>query len=207
MNNTNSICDEFKEQVWLYLEPEADSQTKKFWNKHLAGCIECSNYLKETGKFLNIYNNIPEEDLSEEKFSKIINLTTSKSKFSLTQNLTSILTWIKHGFILLGNYKIAFGSTLVVLIFALILFFKEYKPRIEIRQNQTNEVKAEIPHATNEENIPAAVETKTVKKVGNINIKSKSSYRASLDDHWDIDIQSISIQIDLLKKQTDELEF
>lgn len=207
MNNTKSICDEFKEQVWLYLEPEIDSQIKNFWDKHLAGCIECSNYLKETGKFLHVYNNTPEEDLSEDKFSEIINLITSKSKFSLIQHLTSILTWIKHEFVLLGNYKIAFGSTLIVLIFALILFFKEYKPRIEIRQNQTTDVKAEIPADASKENIPTAVETKTVKKVGGVNVKPKSSYRASLDDHWDIDIQSISIQIDLLKKQTDELEF
>jgi hypothetical protein len=31
--------------------------------------------------------------------------------------------------------------------------------------------------------------------------------KATFDDHWDIDIKSISIQIDLLKKQSDELEF
>lgn len=208
MNNTKSICDEFKEQVWLYLEPEAESQMKNFWDRHLANCSECSNHLKATREFLSTYNEIPEENLEEEKFNSILNLVTSKKKFSLLQNLNLFLQKIKHEFSILGNYKIAFGSTLIVLIFALIMFFKEYRPKIEIKQKQTvEEVKPETPAIIFEEKTPVEeVETRVVKRVGGVNTKPKV-YKASLDDHWDIDIQSISIQIDLLKKQTDELEF
>lgn len=206
MNNTKSICEEFKEQVWLYLETEADTQMKNFWNKHLAGCTDCSDYLKATRKFLNAYNNIPEEDISEIKFDKMINFVTSRSRFSLKQKTTAAFEWLKHEFTFVGNYKIAFGGTLIVLIFALIIFFKEYKPRIEIKQKQTtDEVKAEN-QVNKTKSIPIAIEAKTVKKVGGVSVTPRT-YRASIDDHWDIDIQTISIQIDLLKKQTDELEF
>ncbi len=205
MNNTKSICDEFKEQVWLYLEPEADSQIINFWNKHLAGCPDCSNHLKATKKFLYAYNEIPEEDINEDKFNAMLNIVTSKSKFSLRQMLLTFFARIKHDFTLLGNYKIAFGSTLIVLIFALILFFKEYKPRIEIKQKQITEVKVEEPPSDIESNT-IAVETKPIRKISGVTTKPKY-YKSSIDDHWDIDIQSISIQIDLLKKQTDELEF
>ncbi len=205
MNNTKSICEEFKEQVWLYLEPDADTQMKNFWNKHLAGCLDCSNHLKVTRKFLSAYNNIPEEDISEIKFDKMINLVTSRSRFSLKQKTATAFEWLKHEFTFAGNYKIAFGSTLIVLIFALILFFKEYKPKIEIKQKQDEAIKTEEPASTIAENAVAA-ENKQVRKTSATKLK-QNYYRSSLDDHWDIDIQSISIQIDLLKKQTDELEF
>ncbi|RJP70835.1 MAG: hypothetical protein C4539_05890 [Ignavibacteriales bacterium] len=206
MNNTKSICEEFKEQVWLYLETEADAQMKNFWNKHLAGCADCSNHLKVTRKFLGAYNSIPGEDISEIKFDKMINLVTNRSRFSLKQKTATAFEWLKHEFTFAGNYKIAFGSTLIVLIFALILFFKEYKPKIEIKQKQTTgEVKAEN-QVDKTESTPTAIEAKTVKKVGGVSVAPRT-YRASIDDHWDIDIQTISIQIDLLKKQTDELEF
>ncbi len=206
MNNIKSICEEFKEQVWLYLEPDADAQMKNFWNKHLAGCVDCSDHLKATRKFLGAYSNIPGEDISEIKFDKMINLVTSRSRFSLKQKTATAFAWLKHEFTFVGNYKIAFGSTLIVLIFALILFFKEYKPKIEIKQKQTtDEVKVE-DQVNKTENTPIAIEAKTVKKVGGVSVTPRT-YRASIDDHWDIDIQTISIQIDLLKKQTDELEF
>ncbi len=205
MNNTKSICEEFKEQVWLYLETEADTQMKNFWNKHLAGCADCSDYLKTTRKFLNAYNNIPEEDISEIKFDKMINLVTSRSRFSLKQKTAAAFEWLKHEFTFVGNYKIAFGGTLIVLIFALIIFFKEYKPRIEIKQKQDEVIKIEEPASTIAENAVAA-ENKQVHKTSVTKLK-QNYYRSTLDDHWDIDIQSISIQIDLLKKQTDELEF
>jgi hypothetical protein len=205
MNNTKSICEEFKEQVWLYLEPEADSQMKNFWNKHLAACLNCSDHLKATRKFLGAYNSIPAEDISEINFDKMITHVTSRSKFSFKQKTAYALEWLKHELSIAGNYKIAFGSTLIVLIFALILFFKEYKPKIEIKQKQTEEIKTEEPASTLAENATAS-EIRQISKVSATRQK-QNYYKSSLDDHWDIDIQSISIQIDLLKKQTDELEF
>jgi hypothetical protein len=91
MNNTKTICNEFKEQVWLYLDPDTDIQILEFWKKHLTSCVECSNHLESTKKFLTGYSNLPSEELSEEKFIEIIQNVISKKKYSFIETFAGHL--------------------------------------------------------------------------------------------------------------------
>jgi hypothetical protein len=132
-SNHKNICNEFNTDIWLYLDKDLPDKRILFWDNHLNNCDSCKMLLNESEKLVEVYNDIPLDDLSDNIFNNFISKTTEnelKPK-KLTQkisrkNRNSLVE-------LFGFYRLIFGGAAIsaAIILLLVMFLKN--PDIEIK--------------------------------------------------------------------------
>lgn len=129
----NIICEEFSKEVWKYLDGTLSNEEKAFWKRHLDSCSACRASLNEIEKSLDIYDSLPLEDISDEKFNAII---VKATEFSGSRGFSRFLGFmskyqIKKSF---AFSKTALGTA--ALAASVIVMFIIYMPKTELKTMQ-----------------------------------------------------------------------
>ena len=135
MDETNKkVCKKFETDIWLFIEGSISEKEKTFWQAHLSSCSKCSNELNGIKELLSIYESLPEENLPNNSFNKMIKIAASDENNVLQEALRPSFKKTRSLSEMFGFYKLAFGGTIlaaaIILIF--ITFFRDPKiPEIE----------------------------------------------------------------------------
>lgn len=117
----NIICEEFSREMWRYLEDSFSGDEKSFWNKHLETCSTCRTALSEAEKGLSIYESLPLEDISDDRFEQIIQNAAGKSRL-FSRRIQPLLFHFAYK-------RIAFSSAALAVTIAVIFII--YRPKTE----------------------------------------------------------------------------
>ena len=135
MDETNKkVCKDFETDIWLFIEGTISEKEKTFWQEHLSSCFKCSNELNSVKELLSLYESLPEENLPDNSFNKMIKIASSGENNILEETLHPSFKKTRSLSEMFGFYKLAFGGTIlaaaIILIF--ITFFSDPKiPQIE----------------------------------------------------------------------------
>jgi len=144
MDNTNNkICKEFESEMWLILDGSFEKQLQDKWNNHLKDCTKCTIALKEAKETIEMYNNLPREDIQNSAFKKMINNAVSSQKNHVVRQYISSIQKNRSLVEMFGFYRLAFGSSILAaaLMFIFITFFND--PKIpEMNTQISNELLA-----------------------------------------------------------------
>ncbi|MGE5410267.1 MAG: zf-HC2 domain-containing protein [Clostridiales bacterium] len=130
------ICDEFRSEVWRYIDGSFSEEERSFWESHLASCLSCKMLLDETEKGLSIYETLEPEDLSDEKFDMMLKKATGTKRF--LQNFSQVFNikariWKTNPIKLNPAFnKIALSTAALAMVLAVMLVIYPPKPKIHI---------------------------------------------------------------------------
>ena len=197
MDDTNKkLCEEFENEMWLFIDHSLDKEKEKLWQNHLAICPHCSTLLKTSVETIENYSKIPLDDLLNGSYKNIINtITADKEKpehlvlpIKRNRTLTEIF----------GFYKLTLGGALVAA--ALIILFVTF-----INDPKIPEIKKELPKqilAWNDNQMADRLE-----KVGNQIYSLKTDewdiyfIRKNKKENWSKALSSIQKQIRKMQKE------
>jgi len=130
MDNTNNkICKEFESEMWLILDGSLEKQLQDNWNDHLKICSKCIMTLEEAKETIELYNNLPQENIQNSAFKKMINNAVSSQKNHEVRQYTSSIQKNRSLVEIFGFYRLAFGGSILAaaLMFIFITFFNDPK--------------------------------------------------------------------------------
>jgi len=132
----NKLCEEFQNDLWLYIDNSLKTTQKQYWDSHLKVCANCTGLLKSHIETTTFYNEISNDDLADTTFKRIIQKATefeNQSAFIPSIQRSRSLSEI------FGFYKLAFGGSVLAaaLIFIFITFFNN--PNLPEIENQISE--------------------------------------------------------------------
>ena len=197
MDDTNKkLCEEFENEMWLFIDHSLEEERNKFWQNHLVSCSDCSSLLKISSETIEQYNRVPLDDLSDDSYEKIISTVTAD-----IERIEHIVMPIKGNrslFEIFGFYKLTFGGALVAaaIIFLFITFIND--PKIP-------EIKKVIPKqilAWNDKQT-----TDRLEKVGDQIYSLKTDewdiyfIRKNKKENWNKALSSIQKQIRKMQKE------
>lgn len=132
----NIICEEFSKEMWKFLDGSLSDDEKAFWEKHLDSCSFCRAILNETEKGLSVYESLPLEDISEEKFEVMIQKAVNKSRLAARISSHFKFKIKNESHLSFAFNRIALSTAALA---AVVVMFFIYRPRHEKYQNQTAE--------------------------------------------------------------------
>ena len=135
MDNTNNkICKEFESELWLMLDGSLEMQSQHKWNNHLKDCIKCNAAFKDAKETIEMYNNLPHEDIQNLAFNKMINKAVASYKFGEVSEHRASIQKNRSLVEMFGFYRLAFGGSILAaaMMFIFITFFSDPKiPDVE----------------------------------------------------------------------------
>ncbi|MDP4176072.1 MAG: zf-HC2 domain-containing protein [Bacteroidota bacterium] len=130
------ICEEFRSEVWRYIDGTFSEEERSFWESHLSSCLSCKMLLDETEKGLSLYENLELEDLSDENFDLMLKKATGAKRFlqyfSQVFNIKTRI-WKTNSIKLNPAFnKIALSTAAFAIVLAVMLIIYPLKPKINI---------------------------------------------------------------------------
>ena len=192
-------CEEFNNQMWLYVDKLLNKKEMLFWSNHLENCETCNKLLSDSLEVINSYDGIPLEDLSDRDYQRLINKAMTNT---ITNNTIKTINIPERRSLLeiIGIYRLTFGGAVVVgaLIFLLITFIKDSKiPRIN----------NEIPrHFLSWDNERVSERLSNIEdQIISLKIDDWDIYliKDNRKEKWSNEVRSIQKQIRKMKKQAD----
>jgi hypothetical protein len=121
-------CDDFKNDIWLYLDKDLPDEKMIFWQGHIVNCANCRKLLSDNQGILNSYNKVPLDDLLDVSYQKMIDNATANKSGAPVKRSKSLVD-------VFGFYRLTFGGAVVAaaLIFILITVFKD--PEIQFNKS------------------------------------------------------------------------
>lgn len=197
MNKTKiNPCEEFKTQLWLYLEKSLSKKEMLSWDDHLSNCDICKKLLNESLETINSYDAVPPEDLTNADYERMINKATTiqiVKKPDKTSNRRTLPEVI-------GFYKLTFGGAMILaaIIFLMITF---------INNPKLPEIKNDIPvHLLSWKNERVKERISNLEdQIISLKIDDWDIYlvKNNRKEKWDNAVRSIQKQIRKIKKQTE----
>lgn len=130
------ICEEFKSEVWRYIDGTFSEEEMSFWESHLASCQSCKMLLDETEKGLSIYETLELEDLSDEKLDLMLKKATRTKRFlqhfSQVFNIKTRIWKTNSNKLNPAFNKIALGTAALAIVLAVTIIIYPPKPKINI---------------------------------------------------------------------------
>jgi len=135
-NNIINNCEQFRNEMWLYLDGGLPKNEQDLWKEHLSTCNKCSTELKTAKDTFALYENVPLEDVDTQTYKMMINTATATP---LRSNSNSMSKYTSRGRSLsemFGFYKLAFGGGLLaaaILLIFITFFNNPELPEIETK--------------------------------------------------------------------------
>jgi hypothetical protein len=110
INAKNVICQDFENEMWLYITEELPKERMGFWKAHLLSCDKCTLDLQDELTVTSIVKKETTVDLNDSLFDEMINATVLKKK-----------NWIGNIIRYRFNYaenKSVFGKAALIGVFA-----------------------------------------------------------------------------------------
>ncbi len=142
-NNIKNNCEQFRNELWLYLDEAFPKDKLKTWKGHLTTCSKCSAELKTAKDTIALYENVPLEDIDDQTYKTMINTATATSLSSANNNVEKYTTRSRTFSEMFGFYKLAFGGGLLAAAILLIFITFINKPELpEIKTKISEELLA-----------------------------------------------------------------
>ncbi|MEJ2193936.1 MAG: hypothetical protein P8X73_03640 [Ignavibacteriaceae bacterium] len=74
--NISNNCNQFSNEIWLYIDGELSTDRINQWNEHVSICSKCISKLKTLKDTIILYENLPLEDIDNETYKKMITAAT-----------------------------------------------------------------------------------------------------------------------------------
>ncbi len=135
-NKSGNNCEQFINDMWLYLDEALPKNKQHQWREHLSSCSICFAELKTARDTITLYENVPLEDIDTQTYKMMINTATA-SPFSSSNN--SVARYTLRGRSLsdmFGFYKLAFGGGLLAAAILLIFITFFNNPKIPVITKQ-----------------------------------------------------------------------
>jgi hypothetical protein len=129
-------CKEFESDKWFLLDGSMPEEEKILWQSHLASCDKCRTDLSNLKEINSAYASLPEADIEDYMFKKMISFAASNANDFSQETLHSSFTKNRSLSEIFGFYRLAFGGAVLAaaLILIFITFFNNPKiPEIEKR--------------------------------------------------------------------------
>jgi hypothetical protein len=194
-------CEEFNNQMWLYVDKLLNKKEMLIWSNHLENCETCNKLLSDSLEAINSYDGIPLEDLSDRDYQRLINKAVTNTITNTNNTIKTIKIPERRSLLeIIGIYRLTFGGAVVVgaLIFLLITFIKDPKiPRIN----------NEIPrHFLSWDNERVSERLSNIEdQIISLKIDDWDIYliKDNRKEKWSNEVRSIQKQIRKMKKQAD----
>ena len=142
-NKIGENCEQFRNELWLYLDEILPKDKLETWKEHLTTCSKCSAELKTAKDTISLYENVPLEDIDNESYKMMINTATATSLSSTNNNVKKYTTKSRTFSEMFGFYKLAFGGGLLAAAILLIFITFINKPELpEIKTKISEELLA-----------------------------------------------------------------
>ena len=135
-NNIKNNCEQFRNELWLYLDDALPKDRRDHWKVHLSTCSKCCAELKNTKDTIALYENVPLEDIDNETYKLMINTATAISLSSANNNVAQYSTRSRTFSEMFGFYKLAFGGGLLAAAILLIFITFFNNPKIPVITEQ-----------------------------------------------------------------------
>jgi len=135
-NNIKNNCEQFSNELWLYLDEVLPKDKLKMWKGHLTTCSKCSAELKTAKDTIALYENVPLEDIDNQTYKMMINNATATSLSSANNNVEKYTTRSRSFSEMFGFYKLAFGGGFLAAAILLIFITFFNNPKIPVITKQ-----------------------------------------------------------------------
>ena len=131
-NNIRKNCEQFSNEMWLYLDEALPKDKQDQWGEHLSTCNKCSAELKTAKDTIALYEKIPMEDVDNQTYKMMINTATATPLTSTSNNMSKYTSRGRSLSEMFGFYKLAFGGGLLAaaILIVFITFFNN--PQIPV---------------------------------------------------------------------------
>ena len=186
------LKDEFEKIVWSYLDKDLSADQMKYWEEKIEANPELKTIIKEIREVEDFYNSEAFEDVDENVFNSAINKATEEpAKLSVSKILNRIVFWFSDE--LNTNYKLAFGSILIILSVVFFLNSKNSNPVKEIKNElfswEGEKIGEQISQIDND-----------LYLMQNKQVREQISQRIS-NDPWDNEIYKIKARLTKLENE------
>jgi hypothetical protein len=135
-NNIKNNCEQFSNELWLYLDEALPKDKLEMWKEHLTTCSNCSAELKKAEDTIALYEKVPLEDIDNQTYKMMINTTAATSLSSANNNVGKYTTRSRSFSQMFGFYKLAFGGGLLAAAILLIFITFFNNPKIPVITKQ-----------------------------------------------------------------------
>ena len=135
MKTKRTICEQFNGVIWLYIDDSLSIEKHEYWKKHLSICNNCSTELKLAQDTIQLYENIPLDDMDDKTYNMIMHRATVASVTSTNTKRSQLVERGKSFSEIFGFYKLAFGGGLLAA--ALLLLFITFFNNPELPEIET----------------------------------------------------------------------
>jgi hypothetical protein len=196
MNNyKQNLCEEFKAEVFLFVNDELSKKRKELFEHHLEICDSCTSALEEVRLTTAAYDALPLDDVAESVFINMLNNTLESSPDSVpvrSNFSTKGISLVE----MFGFYRLTFGGAAVAAAIILIIISFLRVPDIEKR----------LPVEMLDWNGDKI--TSRIERIEDQILSLKSDewdiyiVRKNKKENWDATLKSIQGQINEMKKST-----
>jgi len=131
-NNIRNNCEQFSNEMWLYLDGGLPKDKHDLWKEHLSNCNKCSVEFKTAKDTIALYENIPLEDIDDQTYKMMINTATATHLASTSNGMSKYTSRGRSLSEMFGFYKLAFGGGLLAAAILLIFITFFNNPKIPI---------------------------------------------------------------------------
>lgn len=135
----NKTCQDFKNEVWLFLDQDLTTDRMEYWNHHIQQCETCSSLLASISDATTSAKEDLFIELADPAFDKIITRVFTQKKnsvFSLTSKLRN------HRLFTTTRLKYSFAAGLIILAFVFSFNITKKNPLRTFHKD----VHVEMPH-------------------------------------------------------------
>ena len=131
-NNIRNNCEQFRNEMWLYLDGGLSKDKHDLWKEHLSNCNKCGAEFKTAKDTIALYENVPLEDIDNQTYKMMINTATATSVLSAKNTISPFTTGSRSLSEMFGFYKLAFGGGLLAAAILLIFITFFNNPKIPV---------------------------------------------------------------------------
>lgn len=135
-NNIINNCEQFRNEMWLYLDGDLPKDKRDLWKEHISTCNKCSAELKTAKDTIALYENIPLEDVDNQIYKTMINTATAAPLTSTSKSMSKYTSRGRSLSEMFGFYKLAFGGGLLAAAVLLIFITFFNTPKIPVITKQ-----------------------------------------------------------------------
>jgi len=120
----NELLISFENEIWLYIDNSLPVTRMHYWERQLENNIELQEYFLEARNTLSLYDEVKAPDLSEERFTNIVNLAVNTRKIYSNNIVNNIVDFLNTLFYE-DFKKVGFAAGLVIAIILILFQFKQ----------------------------------------------------------------------------------
>jgi hypothetical protein len=194
----NKTCEDFTNEMWLYMDSSMPEEQRAQWDNHLSNCSVCTALMSNSLETLSLYDNFPAEDIGNNAFNRIIKNAVNNPDPANEPDANMPLRNNRSLSDIFGFYKLAFGGT--VLAAAIVFIFITF-----INNPDITEIETKIPpallewtdHKTNDR----------IDKIAGQILSLKTDdwdiyiVRKNRKEEWNTALRSIQKQINKMQKE------